>query len=92
MPGYRHVILFKLYQDTDVDEVLRQLRSLAHQPGVLEWRVERSADERKGVVVIQNSLFTSKAALDAFRVAPEHVQVAEFLSRSADWLVADHDE
>jgi heme-degrading monooxygenase HmoA len=86
----RHVILFRLYPDADAEEVLRRLRSLAHLPGLLAWRVERSLDERKGVVVMQNSLFASMAALQSFREAPEHAKVAAFLSRNADWLVADH--
>ena len=86
----RHIILFRVYPDADPDEVLRRLRSLRELPGVLEWRVERSLDERKGVVVLQNSLFSSLQALRSFRVGPEHVEVADFLSRSADWLVADH--
>ena len=85
-----HVILFRLYPDADADEVLRRLRSLGHLPGLLAWRVERSLDERKGVVVLQDSLFESGAALQAFREAPEHAEVAAYMSRSADWLVADH--
>ena len=92
MPGYRHVILFRLYAQADPDEVLRRLRSLADQPGVLHWRVERSEDERKGTVVVQDSTFASRAALDAFRVAPDHVEVADFMCRNADWLVADYVE
>ena len=86
----RHVILFRLYPDADPDLVLSRLRSLRDRPGVLEWRIERSLDERKGVVVMQNSLFASMDALHAFRSDPVHARVAEFLSRNADWLVADH--
>lgn len=92
MSGYRHIILFRLYPDADADEVLAQLRSLADEPGILRWRVERSLDERKGVVIVQDSLFASRAALEAFRVAPAHVTVAEHLSKNADWLVADYEQ
>lgn len=86
----RHVILFRLYPDADPEEVLRRLRSLGDLPEPLAWRVERSLDERKGVVLMQDSLFASMSALQSFREAPEHVEVAAFLSRNADWLVADH--
>ena len=86
----RHVILFRLYPDADPHLVLSRLRSLHDRPGVIEWRIERSLDERKGVVVMQNSLFESMAALHAFRRDPVHAQVADFMSRNADWLVADH--
>jgi hypothetical protein len=87
----RHIILFKLYPQADPEEVLHRLRSLASEPGLLEWRIERSLDERKGIVIVQDSLFTSRAALDTFRVAPAHVEVAAFLSQRADWLVADYE-
>ena len=86
----RHVILFRLYDDADPDEVLQRLRSLGDLPGLLAWRVERSLDERKGVVLVQDSLFASLPALHSFRDAPRHVEVAEFMSRHADWLVADY--
>ena len=86
----RHVIVFRLYPDADPDEVLQRLRSLCDLPGLLAWRVERSLDERKGVVLLQDSLFASMAALQSFRGEPRHVEVAEFMSRRADWLVADH--
>ena len=89
-PPVRHVILFRLYDDADPDEVLQRLRSLGDLPGLLAWRVERSLDERKGVVLVQDSLFASVAALQSFREAPLHVEVADFMSRHADWLVADY--
>lgn len=88
--AYRHIVLFRLYPDVDAGEVLAQLRSLADEPGILRWRVERSIDERKGIVIVQDSLFESPAALEAFRVAPAHVAIADYLSKNADWLVADH--
>ena len=90
MGSLRHIVVFTLYDSADPDDVVVRLRSLEGSAGVLEWRVERSLDERKGVVIVQNSLFASAEELDAFRVAPAHVEVAEFLSRNADWLVADY--
>ena len=84
------MIVFRLYADADPDEVLQRLRSLGDLPGLLAWRVERSLDERKGVVLLQDSLFASMSALQSFRREARHVEVADYLSRHADWLVADH--
>ncbi len=92
MRALSHIIVFRLYEDADPDEVLGRLRSLADEVGLLEWRVERSLDERKGIVLVQNSLFSCREDLERFRVAPRHTEVSRYMSTVADWWVADFEE
>ena len=90
MTRLHHVVLFQLHPGTDVDDVVARLTALGEQPGVVSWRVERSLDERKGVVVLEDAVFASEEALEAFRVSDAHRAVTGHLSQCADWLVADH--
>ena len=84
----RHVILFRLHEGADADRALELLRSF-RPPGTTRWVIERSIDERKGVVIVEDSTFESAAALDAFRVSPEHAEAVGFMREHADWVVGD---
>ena len=84
----RHVILFRLHEGADADRALELLRSF-QPPGTLKWVIERSVDERKGVVIVEDSTFVDEAALDAFRVSPEHAEAVAFMRDNADWTVGD---
>lgn len=84
----RHVILFRLREGADAERGLTLLRSF-RPPGTLRWVIERSLDERKGVVIVEDATFDSQEALDAFRVSEDHADAVAFMRENADWLVAD---
>ncbi|WP_311210864.1 MULTISPECIES: Dabb family protein [unclassified Aeromicrobium] len=91
----RHLVLFRVYDavaDADVDDALVQLASLATLPGVLEWTVRLSDDRRKGRILVENGLFESQEAFEAFRVHPQHVQVSTVMRDLADWWIGDYEE
>lgn len=87
-PVLRHVILFRLREGADADKALELLRSF-RPPGTLKWVIERSVDERKGVVIVEDSTFESAEALDAFRVSEDHAEAVAFMKENADWTVGD---
>jgi heme-degrading monooxygenase HmoA len=92
---YRHVVLFRLHDDTDDatrDAAVAALASLHDLPGVLEWTVRVSDDTRKGVVVVENALFESEAAFRAFQAHPRHAEAGALLRETADWWVGDYPE
>lgn len=93
MKVLRHVVLFRIYDevdDADVDGIVADLQTLGDLPGILSWHVERSLDERKGRVIVEDATFESEAALDGFRVSERHRVVAERMSTMADWLIGNY--
>ncbi len=91
----RHIVLFKFRPDAAADrrrEALRLLGALgAKIPEVREWSVGAHIDTgRKAWDLAQVSAFDDFAALDRFRVHPEHVAVRDFLAQVADWAVVDY--
>jgi hypothetical protein len=59
---------------------------------VREWSVgEQAVPSPRAHDFAQVSSFDDFAALDRFRVHPEHVRVRDFLSRIADWSVVDYE-
>ncbi|WP_267955145.1 Dabb family protein [Microbacterium binotii] len=86
-------MLFRVHDDVAderVAEAIDALRSLAVLPGVAQWRIERSLDARKGRVIVEDATFADRNAFDDFRVHPEHMRVAEQMSRIADWWNGDY--
>lgn len=88
MAELRHVILFRLREGADAGRALALLRSF-QPPGTTKWVIERSVDDRKGVVIVEDATFESQAALDAFRVSEDHTEAVAFMKDNADWLVGD---
>ncbi|MCR2824237.1 Dabb family protein [Microbacterium sp. zg.Y909] len=91
--AYRHVVLFRVYDGTtpaQVSESIRLLRDLGRLPGVVSWRVERSLDDRKGTIIIEDAAFADRVAYEAFRAHPAHVAAANALSGISDWWVGDY--
>lgn len=89
----RHVVLFRMHDectDDDVDDMVEQLRTLGDLPGILSWRVERSLDERKGRVIVEDATFATQEDLEAFRHADRHRVVAQRMSTMADWLIGEY--
>jgi len=92
---YRHIVLFRLHDaisETEAERLIELLRSLGALPEVISWRIERSEDRRKGVVICENGLFATREAFAAFQATQEHRSVAAMMSASADWCVADYPE
>lgn len=92
---YRHVVLFRVHDDVDEATVAaaeRRLVALGDVPGVLEWTVRRSDDDRKGLVLVENGLLADRAALDALRADPRHREATDLLRDIADWSVGDYAE
>lgn len=90
---YRHIVLFRVFDDvseSEVDSAVASLTRLSSLPGIVEWRVERSLDTRKGRVLVEDATFTDADAFEAFRVHPDHVRVAEEMSTIADWWNGDY--
>lgn len=91
----RHIVLFRVHDGIESDQIdaaVAGLTSLADVPGILEWTVRVSTDERKGVVIVENALFESREALAVFAAHPAHQASAERLRTMADWLIGDYDE
>lgn len=90
----RHVVLFRLHDDVPAerrDEALRQLRALGDGPGILEWHIELSLDERKGTVIVEDATFESAQALQTYRDSPAHRETVALMAQIADWLVGDYE-
>lgn len=95
MAAYRHIVVFQFYDAIDEESrmhAVERLRSLNDSPGVVEWRVEVSIDDRKGPVVVQNVLFDTQESYEKYRATPEHADIAAILSGLSNWLVADYIE
>jgi heme-degrading monooxygenase HmoA len=93
MPGYRHVVIFRLHDTCgprERDEALALLRGLDQLPGIREWRVEASLDGRKGLMVVEVGLFDDAQAFQAFRESPAHARVSARMQEISDWWVADY--
>ena len=91
---FRHIILFKIRDNVDnekIDAAVHLLKQLGEgNEDILEWEVEKSLDSRKGIVIVENSLFTNKGALDAFSSSEKHKKVGEFMKQISDWLIGDY--
>jgi quinol monooxygenase YgiN len=57
--------------------------------GILEWKVEENLDTRKGVHLVQFSVFRDKKAFDEFRMHPAHTKFVAKLQEVANWTVGD---
>jgi Stress responsive A/B Barrel Domain len=78
--------------DDSAADAIDALRRLANVPGVLSLQVERSLDERKGTVIVENLVVADEYALLAFREHPIHVEVVAFMRAITDWWVGDYIE
>ncbi len=92
----RHVVVFKFRPGATENqrrEALDRLGALGPKiPEVREWSVGLHIDTgRKAWDMAQVSAFANFAALDRYRVHPEHVAVRDFLAQVADWAVVDYE-
>ncbi len=92
---YRHLVLFRVHDHVDdaaLAHAVRTLEALGDAPGVVEWTVRLSDDDRKGRVVVENALFADRDAFEAFRASPAHADAGALMRGVADWTVGDYEE
>lgn len=90
---FRHLVLFRVHDETseaEVEDALRALRQLGHEIDAESWRVERSLDTRKGRVIIEEATFSDDNSFRRFRSHPAHIAAAHDMARIADWWVGDY--
>lgn len=93
--AFRHLVLFRVHDhvpDADVEAAVERLDALRTMPGIREWTVRLSDDRRKGRIIVENGLFESREAFDAFRVHPQHDGVSAVMREIADWWIGDYTE
>jgi hypothetical protein len=91
---FRHIVLFRVRDDVtdpELSEAIDRLRALGDAPTVGEWRIERSLDQRKGRVIVEDATFASREAFEVFRSSAAHVATAEHMAGIADWWVGDYE-
>jgi len=93
----RHVLLFKFYDNVPEETRARAVAALkelgALVPEVREWSVERDIGVRPGRNhdLAQVSAFDDQAALERYRVHPEHIRVRDLMATCCDWVVVDYE-
>ncbi len=94
MTVYRHIVLFKLHEDTTEAERQKAFELLIQlgkgHAGLLSWHVNWSIDTRKGHIICEEAEFDSRQAFEDFRLSKAHGEVAEFMREVSDWWVADY--
>ncbi|MEV7692872.1 Dabb family protein [Microbacterium sp. NPDC089189] len=91
----RHIVLFRVHDGVSssrVTEAIDSLRSLAVLPGIVDWRVELSLDQRKGRIVVEDATFTDDEAFEKFRSHPAHVAVGQLMAEISDWWNGDYSD
>ncbi len=96
---YRHVTLYRLHDgvpDATVRNAISALKSLANQPGVVEWDVARgdNHDAEAGGrgtsdVIVQLGLFESRAAFERYRDSSHSAEAGAAMRRISEPLTAD---
>lgn len=94
---FHHIVFVSFLDNTDEvvrEEIFQQHRELGEKcggakAGITLWRVEKNLDTRKGVHLIQVSMFQSKEDFEAFRSHEAHKQFAAVLRDVANWTVGD---
>jgi hypothetical protein len=91
--AYRHVVLFRIHDETsdgDVEDAVSALRALGDEIEATAWIVEMSLDSRKGRIIVEDGTFTDDLAFQRFRTHPAHVAIADRMARISDWSVGDY--
>ncbi len=90
----RHIVLFRIHEglsEEKIEESIRRLTELDNNnPKIKEWTITKSLDTRKGIVIVENSLFESEEAFQEFRVSEKHLKTVEYMKTVCDWLVGDY--
>ena len=92
MPTYRHIVLFRFRDTADAHAraaAYDAVDATGSAPGIVSWRLDWSLDTRKGPVLVQDAVFDSRAAFEAWRDSEPHRRAGQVMSQVADWLVGD---
>lgn len=92
-----HVVLISFRPEASEEirrEIFDRYQTLAedcggNDAGILFWRVDRNADLRKNVCLVEVAIFESWHALQAFRQHSKHQELTDILREVADWWVGD---
>lgn len=92
----RHIVLFKLYEGISQEKEAKAVQLLKQlgedSDDILSWKIEKSLDTRKGMIIVENGLFKNANALEAFRLSEKHAHVSAFMKQIAHWLAGDYKE
>ncbi len=92
-----HILFVVFHQNTPEEErerILQLHKALGEKcggakAGIVMWKVEKNLDTRKGIHIIQMSIFKNKEAFENFRGHEAHKDFAQGFSKVADWIVGD---
>src|SRR3990167_1703451 len=91
---FRHIILFKLHEGLDPKLEIKAIQLLQElgrgDEVILEWKVKRSMDIRKGIIIVENGLFKDEQTFEIFRKSDRHLETVNFMKEIADWKVGDY--
>ena len=76
-----------------VDKAIQVLQKLGEgNKDILDWKIEKSIDNRKNTVLIENGLFTDEESFRVFWDSNKHHEAGEFMKQISDWLIGDYIE
>lgn len=91
---YRHIVLFRMRHvatENDIEGAQQALRALGGFAEVASWKVERSLDARKGVMLVEDATFADAQDFELWRARAAHGATAALLSEISDWWVGDYE-
>lgn len=90
----RHIVFYSMKEDVEQSEINKAIKKLnsigARVDGAKSWNVKRSMDSRKGTILIENCVFENVETFEEFRKSKEHKEIADYMSKVADWSVGDY--
>lgn len=92
---FRHVVLFRIHDGVDearIAAAMTTLRDLGTHADAASWAVERSLDDRKGTIIVQDATFADARAFGEWRSSHAHREAADQMARISDWWVADWEQ
>lgn len=84
-PGVSEIIkqkVYSLYQTLGED-------CGGKEAGIIFWKVEHNLDLRKNVHLVEIAVFENNAAYQSFKTHPRHKELADIVSKAADWQVGN---
>lgn len=91
--AYKHIVLFKIYNevpDEKYQEALRTLRLVGEKLNLSKYMINESIDTRKGRGIIEEVEFESEAEYLLFKDSSEHKNAGVLMREMSDWIVGDY--
>ena len=93
---FRHIVFFHFRKDVSAvlkEKALACLRDLgSDNEAIIEWSIVESQDTRKGIIIVENALFSSEEAFKDFHASLKHTNAAKIMSEISDWWIGDYFE